>query len=71
MFGVDFVAGRAVNEDKKDKIRGLKFTHEHDDHIGGIAHLYGKFENFHMWGTVLNRRHLQTLNFGSGKSKPK
>ena len=54
MFGVDLVLPDVKYlEDKKDKIRGLVFTHGHDDHIGGIAHLYGKFGKMPMWGTVL------------------
>ena len=54
MFGVDLVLPDVrYLENKKDKIRGLVFTHGHDYHIGGIAHLYGKFGKFPMWGTTL------------------
>jgi glyoxylase-like metal-dependent hydrolase (beta-lactamase superfamily II) len=42
MFGVDLVLPDVrYLEDKKGLIRGLVFT-THDDHIGGIAHLYPK-----------------------------
>ena len=54
MFGVDLVLPDVrYLENKKDKIRGLVFTHGHDDHIGGISHLYGKFGKVPMWGTTL------------------
>jgi ribonuclease J len=54
MFGVDLVLPDVrYLEDKKEYIRGLVFTHGHDDHIGGIAHLYPKLGKMPMWGTVL------------------
>jgi ribonuclease J len=54
MYGVDLVLPDVrYLENKKDKIRGLVFTHGHDDHIGGIAHLYPKLGRIPMWGTRL------------------
>jgi len=54
MFGVDLVLPDVrYLETKKDKIRGLVFTHGHDDHIGGIAHIYPKLGRVPMWGTTL------------------
>lgn len=54
MYGVDLVIPDVrYLQDKKDKIRGLVFTHGHDDHIGGIPYLYPKFGNIPMWGTRL------------------
>lgn len=54
MFGVDLVLPDVrYLENKKDKIRGLVFTHGHDDHIGGIQHLYPKLGKVPMWGTTL------------------
>jgi ribonuclease J len=54
MFGVDLVLPDVrYLEDKKQYIRGLVFTHGHDDHIGGIAHLYPKLGKIPMWGTTL------------------
>lgn len=54
MFGVDLVLPDVrYLEDKKDKIRGLVFTHGHDDHIGGIQYLYPKLGKVPMWGTTL------------------
>lgn len=54
MFGVDLVLPDVrYLADKKDKIRGLVFTHGHDDHIGGIQHLYPKLGKVPMWGTTL------------------
>lgn len=54
MFGVDLVLPDVrYLADKKDKIRGLVFTHGHDDHIGGIQHIYPKLGNVPMWGTTL------------------
>jgi ribonuclease J len=54
MFGVDLVLPDVrYLETKKDKIRGLVFTHGHDDHIGGISHVYQKLGKVPMWGTTL------------------
>ena len=54
MYGVDLVIPDVrYLQDKKDKIRGLVFTHGHDDHIGGIPYLYPKLGNIPMWGTRL------------------
>ena len=54
MFGVDLVLPDVrYLDDKKGLIRGLVFTHGHDDHIGGIAHLYPKLGRVPMWGTTL------------------
>lgn len=54
MFGVDLVIPDIrYLKDKLDKIRGLVFTHGHDDHIGGIPYLYPKLGMIPMWGTTL------------------
>jgi ribonuclease J len=54
MYGVDLVIPDIrYLEDKKDKIRGIVFTHGHDDHIGAIPYLYPKLGNLPMWGTKL------------------
>ncbi len=54
MYGVDLVIPDVrYLQDKKQYIRGLIFTHGHDDHIGGIPYVYGKLGNIPMWGTVL------------------
>ena len=54
MYGVDLVIPDVrYLENKKDFIRGLVFTHGHDDHIGGIPYLYKKLGNIPMWGTKL------------------
>ncbi len=54
MYGVDLVIPDVrYLSDKKDKIRGLVFTHGHDDHIGGIPHIYPKLGRVPMWGTRL------------------
>jgi len=43
MYGIDLVLPDIrYLADKKQYIRGLVFTHGHDDHIGGIAYLYPK-----------------------------
>ncbi len=54
MYGVDVVVPDVrYLENKKQYIRGLVFTHGHDDHIGGIPYVYGKLGAVPMWGTVL------------------
>ncbi len=54
MYGVDLVIPDVrYLADKRDKIRGLVFTHGHDDHTGGIAYIYPKLGKVPMWGTKL------------------
>jgi ribonuclease J len=54
MYGIDLVLPDVrYLADKKQYIRGLVFTHGHDDHIGGIPYLYPKLGHIPMWGTRL------------------
>jgi ribonuclease J len=54
MYGIDLVLPDVrYLADKKQYIRGLVFTHGHDDHIGGIAYLYPKLGKIPMWATRL------------------
>jgi ribonuclease J len=54
MYGVDLVLPDVrYLQNKTEKIRGLVFTHGHDDHIGGIPYIYPKLGNVPMWGTSL------------------
>lgn len=54
MYGVDLVIPDVrYLETKRDKIRGLVFTHGHDDHIGGVPYVYGKLGQIPLWGTRL------------------
>ena len=54
MYGVDLVIPDVrYLENKRDKIRGLVFTHGHDDHIGGILYVYDRLGTIPMWGTKL------------------
>lgn len=55
MFGVDLVIPDVrYLHDKLQFIRGLVFTHGHDDHIGGIQYIYPKLGgHVPMWGTEL------------------
>lgn len=54
MFGVDLVIPDVrYLADKKDKIRGLVFTHGHDDHIAGMPYLYPKLGKVPMFGSTL------------------
>ncbi|MFH0749499.1 MAG: ribonuclease J [Candidatus Gottesmanbacteria bacterium] len=54
MYGVDVVIPDVrYLSDKKQYIKGLVFTHGHDDHIGAIPYIYPKLGNIHMWGTPL------------------
>lgn len=54
MFGVDLVIPDVrYLSDKLNKIRGLVFTHGHDDHIGGIPYIYPKLGKVPMWAPKL------------------
>jgi ribonuclease J len=54
MYGVDIVIPDvSYLADKTQHIRGLVFTHGHEDHIGGIQYIYPKLGNIPMWGTSL------------------
>lgn len=54
MFGVDLILPDVrYLADKRDKIRGLVFTHGHDDHIGGIPYIYPKLGKVPMYGPTL------------------
>ena len=54
MYGVDLIVPDVrYLHDKRQYIRGLVFTHGHDDHIGGIPYVYNKLDGVPMWGTVL------------------
>lgn len=54
MYGVDLVIPDVrylIN--KKEMIRGLVFTHGHDDHIAALPYIYPKLGRIPMWGTPL------------------
>ena len=54
MYGVDLVIPDIQYlSNKKQFIRGLVFTHGHDDHIGAIPYLYPDLNKIPMWATKL------------------
>lgn len=54
MYGVDIVIPDvSYLLDKKQHIRGLVFTHGHDDHIGALPYIYPKLGSIPMYGTNL------------------
>ena len=56
MIGIDFIIPDFENylKDKKDRVRGIIFTHGHEDHIGAIQHLLAEV-NAPMYATRLTR----------------
>jgi ribonuclease J len=54
MYGVDLLLPdiRYI-ERNRDKVRGLVFTHGHDDHIGGISYLLPRLGAIPMWAPTL------------------
>jgi ribonuclease J len=54
MYGVDLVIpDTRYLADKKQYIRGLVFTHGHDDHIGAIPYIYPKLGNIPLFAPPL------------------
>jgi ribonuclease J len=56
MIGIDYIIPDFENylKDKKDKVRGIIFTHGHEDHIGAITHLL-EHVNAPIYATSLTR----------------
>src|SRR3990170_8413085 len=62
MPGIDFVIPDVTYlEDKKDKIRGVIFTHGHYDHIAAAPYLIKKLGNPRMYATALAKGMLEKL----------
>lgn len=69
MYGVDLVVPDVTYlQDKKDKIRGLVFTHGHDDHIGALPYTLPKLPSMPMCATRLTAAfaELKLKEFGIG-----
>jgi ribonuclease J len=56
MIGIDYIIPdfEAYIKDKRDRVRGIIFTHGHEDHIGAIQHLL-ELVNAPMYATKLTR----------------
>ncbi len=54
MYGIDFlIPDTRYLIDKKQYIRGIMFTHGHDDHIGAIPYVFEDLGKPRMFGTTL------------------
>ncbi len=56
MIGIDYIIPDFYNylADKKDRVRGIVFTHGHEDHIGAIQHVLEEI-NAPIYDTLLTR----------------
>ena len=56
MIGIDYIIPDFENyiRDRKDRVRGIIFTHAHEDHIGAIQHVL-EMVNAPMYATKLTR----------------
>ena len=60
LLGVDYIIPDiAYLEDKKDRIRGIVFTHGHLDHIGAVSYLIPKLNFPQMYGAQLTMSLIQ------------
>jgi ribonuclease J len=54
MIGVDYIIpDMQFLQGKEDKIVGIVITHAHEDHIGGLVHLFNLIENVPIYTTPL------------------
>jgi ribonuclease J len=52
MLGVDhLIPDTTYLNDKSDLIRGIVFTHGHEDHVGAIEHFLDQFQNIPMYAS--------------------
>ena len=69
MIGIDYIIPDYENylKDKKDRVRGIIFTHGHEDHIGAIQHIL-EITNAPIYATKLTRGLLEVKLNRYGKS---
>ena len=68
MIGVDYIIpDMQFLQGKEDKIKGIVVTHGHEDHIGGLVHLFNVINNVPIYTTALTAGMIEVKLARAGK----